>query len=102
MLVFIFSSPLGIEYFKILTVLYQLLCRKRRKDSRSSSNQRCSSAAKSSKVLTSADLVKDSDSLTLSEADTLTGIHLDNSSQYGVPPVFNPLGIYYILSICYF
>ena len=31
---------------------------------------------------------------TASEADTLTGVHLDNSSQFGIPPVFNARGNY--------
>lgn len=32
---------------------------------------------------------------TASEADTLTGVHLDNSSQFGIPPVFNARGMSY-------
>lgn len=59
---------------------------------RSCSAQRHSSVTRSSKLLSSVNSVIANQSLTASETDTLTGVHLDNSSQFGIPPVFNAKG----------
>ena len=59
---------------------------------RSCSAQRHGSLTSSVKVLDSVNSIIANQSQASSEADTLTGVHLDNSSQFGIPPVFNAKG----------